>query len=448
MKGLATWIRGKLELEGRPGETIASAARMGEISRASNILLLVIAVVFAALTVWAAVAEVDTVAQAPGKVIPSARVQVLQSLEGGVVQAIQVVQGQAVEAGDVLITLSPMQAGGDFQTRQQQALALGARVARLQAEADGRSPVFDAALRRDGAGYVKVESDAFEGRRAEQAAQLSMMQAQVAQRLKERDEAKIAILTAQRSLAAAREERAMLEKLVAQGLEPRIELVRIERTISEAEGREQSARVTIERLQQAIVETQSRRDSAQQQFRAQARDELTRSIAELRALEQGMPALEDRVDRTSLKAPVRGVVNRVMVNTVGGVAKPGDVLIELVPADDQLVVEAMVSPRDIGFVQPGQVARVKLTSYDYSIFGAMTGQVTQVGADAITNERGEAFFLVRVKTDHKVVESIDRKLPVISGMQAQVDIVTGSKTVLSFLLKPLIAVRESAFRER
>lgn len=448
MKGLATWIRGKLALEGRPGETIASAARMGEISRASNILLLVIAVVFAALTVWAAVAEVDTVAQAPGKVIPSARVQVLQSLEGGVVQAIQVVQGQAVEAGDVLITLSPMQAGGDFQTRQQQALALGARVARLQAEADGRSPVFDAALRRDGAGYVKVESDAFEGRRAEQAAQLSMMQAQVAQRLKERDEAKIAILTAQRSLAAAREERAMLEKLVAQGLEPRIELVRIERTISEAEGREQSARVTIERLQQAIVETQSRRDSAQQQFRAQARDELTRSIAELRALEQGMPALEDRVDRTSLKAPVRGVVNRVMVNTVGGVAKPGDVLIELVPADDQLVVEAMVSPRDIGFVQPGQVARVKLTAYDYSIFGAMTGQVTQVGADAITNERGEAFFLVRVKTDHKVVESIDRKLPVISGMQAQVDIVTGSKTVLSFLLKPLIAVRESAFRER
>lgn len=448
MKRLATWIRGKLALEGRPGETIASAARMGEISRASNILLLVIAVVFAALTVWAAVAEVDTVAQAPGKVIPSARVQVLQSLEGGVVQAIQVVQGQAVEAGDVLITLSPMQAGGDFQTRQQQALALGARVARLQAEADGRSPVFDAALRRDGAGYVKVESDAFEGRRAEQAAQLSMMQAQVAQRLKERDEAKIAILTAQRSLAAAREERAMLEKLVAQGLEPRIELVRIERTISEAEGREQSARVTIERLQQAIVETQSRRDSAQQQFRAQARDELTRSIAELRALEQGMPALEDRVDRTSLKAPVRGVVNRVMVNTVGGVAKPGDVLIELVPADDQLVVEAMVSPRDIGFVQPGQVARVKLTAYDYSIFGAMTGQVTQVGADAITNERGEAFFLVRVKTDHKVVESIDRKLPVISGMQAQVDIVTGSKTVLSFLLKPLIAVRESAFRER
>ena len=445
---LAAWVRKTLSTEAPHGETIAAAARMGEISRASNILLLVIAAVFVALGVWAALAQVDTVAQAPGKVIPSARVQVLQSLEGGVVQEIHVAQGQAVDAGAVLITLSPMQAGGDFQTRQQQALALGARVARLQAEADLRAPAFDAALRRDAAEFVKVESAAFEGRRTEQAAQLAMMQAQVAQRLKETEEARIAIQTARRSLKAAREERSMVEGLVAQGLEPRIELVRIERVISEAEGREQSAMVTVERLQQAIVETQSRRDSAQQQFRAQARDELTRSIAELRALEQGMPALEDRFERTILKAPVRGVVNRVLVNTVGGVAKPGDVLIELVPADDKLVVEAMINPRDIGFVQAGQVARVKLTAYDYSIFGAMMGKVVQVGADAITNERGEAFYVVRVETDAKVVESLDRKLPVISGMQAQVDIVTGSKTVLSYLLKPLIAVRESAFRER
>ncbi len=447
---LGAWIRKALATEVAPGETIAAAARMGEISRASNILLLVIAVVFVALGVWAALAQIDTVAQAPGKVIPSARVQVLQSLEGGVVQEIHVTSGQAVEAGAVLISLSPMQAGGDFQTRQQQALALGARSARLQAEAEAdlRTPEFNASLRRDAAEFVRVESAAFEGRRAEQAAQAAMMQAQVAQRLKEKEEAKIAIQTARRSLAAAREERSMLENLVAQGLEPRIELVRIERVISEAEGREQSAQVTVERLQQAIVETQARRDTAQQQFRAQARDELTKSIAELRALEQGMPALEDRFDRTTLKAPVRGIVNRILVNTVGGVARPGDVLIELVPADDKLVVEAMVNPRDIGFVQVGQVARVKLTAYDYSIFGAMPGKVVQVGADAITNERGEAFYVVRIETDAKAVESLDKKLPVISGMQAQVDIVTGSKTVLSFLLKPLIAVRESAFRER
>ena len=145
---------------------------------------------------------------------------------------------------------------------------------------------------------------------------------------------------------------------------------------------------------------------------------------------------------------MRGIVNRVFVNTVGGVAKPGDPLVEIVPADDPLIVEAMVSPKDIGFVLVGQIARVKLTAYDYSLFGAMPGKVVQISPDAITNERGDSFFLARVQTDRAMFENLDKKLPIMSGMQAQVDIVTGSKTVLSYLLKPVIAVRESAFRER
>ena len=239
-----------------------------------------------------------------------------------------------------------------------------------------------------------------------------------------------------------------MDKLVSQGLEPRIELVRLDRAISEAEGRLSSATAVIPRAQQAIIEAKARAESVQKQFRTQAREELNRATADLRALEQGMPALEDRVDRTELKAPVRGIVNRVFVNTVGGVAKPGDPLVELVPADDPLIVEAMINPKDIGFVLVGQTARVKLTAYDYSLFGAMPGKVVQISPDAITNERGESFFLARVQTDHTMFENLDKKLPIMAGMQAQVDIVTGSKTVLSYLLKPVIAVRESAFRER
>ena len=448
MKRIADGARRLLGLDARPGETIAAAARMGEISRASNVLLFSIAGVFAALVAWAALAQVDTVTQATGRVIPSARVQVAQSLEGGVVRQVHVVQGQAVEAGALLVSLSPTSAGGDLQTRRQQALALRARVARLQAEAEQRVPAFDDALRTDGAEFVSGEQSAFEARRAEQGAQRAVLTAQIAQKTKESEEARVALQTAQRTLASAAEERAMLEKLVAQGLEPRIELVRIERTMSEAEGRERSAKLAIERLREAIAETRSRRDSQLQQFRTQAREELGHATGELRALEQGLPALEDRVDRMNVRSPVRGVVNRVLVNSVGGVARPAEVLVEVVPADDPLVVEAMVNPRDIGFVQAGQTARVKLTAYDYSIYGAMPGKVTQVGADAITSERGETYYLVRVATDAKTVESLGRKLPVIAGMQAQVDIVTGSKTVLAYLLKPLIAVRESAFRER
>lgn len=449
MTRLADGVKRLLGLDdAQPGETIAAAARMGEISRASSVLLFAIAAIFGALLVWAAIAQVDTVTQATGKVIPSAHVQVAQSLEGGIVRQVHVVQGQAVEAGALLVSLSPTSAGGDLQTRRQQALALRARLARLQAEADGRAPVFDDALRKEGAEFVSGEQAAFDARRAEQGVQQTVLTTQIAQKTKEAEEARVALQTAQAALASAAEERAMLEKLVAQGLEPRLELVRIERTMAEAQGRERSAKLAIERLQEAIAETRSRRDGQQQQFRTQAREDLGRTTAELRALEQGLPALEDRVDRMNVRSPVRGTVNRVLVNSVGGVARPAEVLVEVVPADDPLIVEAMVSPRDIGFVQAGQAARVKLTAYDYSIYGAMSGRVTQVGADAITGERGETYYLVRVATDAKTIESLGRKLPVIAGMQAQVDIVTGSKTVLAYLLKPLIAVRESAFRER
>ncbi len=182
--------------------------------------------------------------------------------------------------------------------------------------------------------------------------------------------------------------------------------MRLDRAISETEGRLSSAKAVIPRAQQAIIEAQARAPSSvQKQFRTQAREELNRATTDLRALEQGMPALEDRVERTELKAPVRGIVNRVFVNTVGGVAKPGEPLVELVPADDPLIVEAMINPKDIGFVLVGQIARVKLTAYDYSLFGAMPGKVVQISPDAITNERGESFFTgARADRPHDVRE--------------------------------------------
>jgi membrane fusion protein, adhesin transport system len=429
-------------------ESISQASRLGEISRASSILLFSMGATFAALVYWAHVSDVDTVAQAMGRVIPSARVQLMQSLEGGLIEGIHVVQGQSVEAGTLLVSLSATQAGGEFETRRQQSLALQARRVRLQAEADGTKPEFPALLMRESPEFVKVELASFEDRQAEQAMQAVMFEAQIEQRSKEVEEARIMKMTAENSLSGARDERVIMEKLVAQGLEPRIELVRLDRTIAESEGRVASAKAVIPRAEQAIIEARARASSTQKQFRTQAREELNRATTDLRAMEQTMPALEDRVERTELKAPVRGIVNRVFVNTLGGVAKPGEPLVELVPADDPLVVEAMVNPKDIGFVLVGQLARVKLTAYDYSLFGAMPGKVVQISPDAITNERGESFFTVRVQTDRAMFENLDKKLPIMSGMQAQVDVVTGAKTVLSYLLKPVIAVRESAFRER
>ena len=184
------------------------------------------------------------------------------------------------------------------------------------------------------------------------------------------------------------------------------------------------------------------------QFRSEALNELNRTMADLNPLKQSMPALVDKVSRTEIKAPMKGIVNRVFVTTIGGTVRPGDPIVEVVPEDDQLVVEALVLPKDIGFVKLGQPARVKITAYDYSIFGAMDGKVQSISADAVPNEKGEAFFQVRIETKTKAIEAIDKKLPIMPGMQAQIDIITGKKTILQFLSKPIVAMKENAFRER
>ncbi|MBK6852022.1 MAG: HlyD family type I secretion periplasmic adaptor subunit [Burkholderiales bacterium] len=429
-------------------DTVSAAANLGHVSRAANILLLTITVSFVSLAAWAAVAEVDTVAQTLGRVIPAAKVQMVQSLEGGIVQDIHVKAGQTVEAGDLLVSLSPTQVTADFHTRQQQALTHQARITRLRAEADGGEPVFSASMLRTLPQHVAQERAAFASRQAEQQAQDRMLAAQLAQKQAELAETRNTLQTAQRTLATSREERTIVDNLVRQGLEPRIELVRLDRVIAEAEGRQAGAQTAIGRIEEGILETAARRDSIQRQFQAQARDELNRALGELRNLEPGLPALVDRVERTSLRAPVRGVVNRVFVNSVGGVTRPGDPVVELVPVEDKLVIEARVDPRDIGFVRIGQEARVKLTAYDYSIYGAVTAKVVQVGADAITDDKGNSHFLAHIETEATAVESLGTKLPLLAGMQAQSDIVTGSKTVMNYLLKPLVGVRENAFRER
>lgn len=430
--------------------TVADSSSRGGLPmrRAALWLLWAVAIFFAVLFAWAAIAEVDTVTRADGRVIPSAKLQVIQNLEGGIVAEIAVKQGQHVEAGARLVELSRVQHQSEQQSRQQQVLALQARLARLRAQVAGRDPVFPEAVRTQAPELLNSEAAAFSSRRAEQQSQLGVLDAQIEQKQREVQEAEVALVSARNSLALGKEERDTVARLVERGLEPRLELVRIERSLGELQGRVDVAPVTLKRLSAALAEMQARREATAGQFRADALAELNRTLADLNALEQSMPALADRVARTEIRSPMKGVVNRVFVNTVGGIVKPGDPIVEIVPADDQLVVEALVQPRDIGFTKIGQAANIKITAFDYAIFGAMHGTVTAIGADAVPNEKGEAFYQVRIETKTSVIEAIDKKLAIIPGMQAQVDIVTGKRTVLQFLTKPLVALKENAFRER
>jgi adhesin transport system membrane fusion protein len=353
-----------------------------------------------------------------------------------------------VEAGQLLVTLSPVQSSSDLNSRRQQVYSMQARVARLQGQLQGSEPRFSAQLREQAQTYVEIEQMAWLAKRNEHRSQLATLDAQRAQKAKELEEAEVALRTQQQALLLAQEEQRIIERMVERGLEPRLELVRINRVISDARGRAEGAALQIERSRSAMAEVESRKVALEGQFRTEALAELNRSTMELRAAEEALPALSDRLARTEIKAPMKGVVNRVFVSTVGGVVKPGEQIVEVVPADDELIMEALVRPQDIGFVGVGQKARVKVTAYDFALFGSMEGQVRSISPDAVTNEKGETFYNVRVETRTRAMEALDKQLPIIPGMQVQVDIITGSKTVLQFLSKPLVAMKENAFRER
>ena len=443
---LKAWID---RYAGTSASTVAASANAtAQVKRASLFMLWTIAAFFIVMFVWIAVAEVDTVTRADGRVIPSAKLQVIQNLEGGIVAEILVKQGQVVQAGDSLVALSSLQHEGDMKSRYQQLLGLEARAARLVALANGRQPQFPQSVMDTAPDLMAVEMATFLSKTLEQESQLAVLSAQMDQKARELDEAQIALISTRKSLEMAREERTTVARLVERGLEPRLELLRIERAYSEQEGRADISVVTIERLRSANKELAARKDAMVRQMRSEALNELNRTMAELAAIKEGMPALADKVARTHIKSPMNGIVNRVFVNTVGGIVRPGDPIVDVVPSDDQLVVDAMVTPKDIGFVKIGQPARVKVTAYDYSIFGALDGTVKSISADAVPNEKGEAFFQVRIETKTRAIEAIDKKLPIMPGMQAQIDIITGKKTILKFLSKPIVAVQENAFRER
>jgi len=403
----------------------------------------------AMLLVWAALAEVETVTRAEGKVVPSGHLQVVQSLEGGIVEHIAVREGDLVEQGALLVSLSVTQFDADLEVRSQQLKASKARVVRLSAQVKGAQPDFSTLKEELGVEFVANEQSTYNGMALEQRSQIAVLSAQIRQRLNELQEAEVTLETTGKTLDIAREEREIVAQMVERGLEPKLELVRLQRMIADAEGKAETAVVAIERIKSSIQETQSRKEAMEQQFRTEAAKELSSVQAELRSLEESLPALQDKVERSGLRAPLSGIVNRVMVSTLGGVVRAGDSVVEIVPEGDQLVVEALVQPKDIAFIHVGHPAKVKISAYDFSLYGALDGTVARISADAVpVGEQGQPFFKVKIKMASMVIKSLGRELPITPGMQAQVDIITGSKTILKYLSKPLLGVKENAFRER
>ncbi|KJK14096.1 hemolysin secretion protein D [Burkholderiaceae bacterium 16] len=415
------------------------------------ILWLAFAFVLIAL-VWAALARVDEVTVGEGKVIPSSQVQVVQNLEGGIIAEIMVRPGQVVNKDQAMMRIDDTRFTASFQEGRTKDDALVARIARLSAESGGAP--FDAGVPADaaGRGFVSEERSLFESRKRALEANLAVLRQQAEQRRQELTEKRSREQQLRQSQRLVARELTMMRPMVAQGVVSEVDLLRLERQANDLQGELDATRLAMPRLEAAYRESQQKIDELGAHFRADAMKELNQAKAEQAAQSATNTALQDRVDRTLVRAPVAGIVKQVKINTVGGVVQPGMDLVEIVPLEDTLLVEARVRPADIAFLRPGQPAMVKLSAYDFSIYGGFPGTVEHISADTLTperpGERPESYYLVRVRTRDNRPTGSAVQVPILPGMVATVDVLTGQKTVLHYLLKPIIKTREMAFRER
>ncbi len=404
-------------------------------------------VVVVLLLGWAALAKVDEVTRGDGKVIPSKQLQVVQSLDGGVVSAIQVREGEVVEVGQLLLKIDETRATSGVRESAAQGFALRARQARLRALAEGTAfmPPTTSAKDVDEQRIADEEKLLYQDRQSELTTLLAINQQQLQQRQQELSEMRARKAAADRAIALSQQEISRTRPLLATGAVSEVDILRLEREISRSRGESEQADAQINRVLAAIGEAQRKSQETELMFRNEARKELAEVMGKLNALTEGAVALADKVDKSQVKSPVRGRVQRLLANTVGGVVQPGKDLVEIVPLDDALVLEAKVQPKDVAFIYPGQLATVKFTAFDFAIYGGLSAKVENISPDTVVDEKGNAFYLVRVRT---TVAHFNEKLPIIPGMTAEVDILTGRKTVMSYLLKPVLKARAYALSER
>ena len=397
---------------------------------------------------WANYATLDEVTRATGRVIPSTQIQTIQNLEGGILREIDVNVGDQVKKGAVLLRIDDTRFNSSFNENQASIDALNYRTMRLEAELSERELESPGELSVDQTKLFQEELRLFESRKSELSSAIAILGEQRQQHVQAREELARELQKLAENAALAQQELEITEPLVAKGAVSQVELLRLRMAVNEASGRLETAQIKAPSIESMIQETEEKILEREQQFKSSAQEELTLVRAELSRLTYSKVVLQDRVDRTEVRSPVDGVVNRILVTTEGAVIQPGMDLIEIVPTNDTLLVNAKVRPVDIAFIRPGQKAMVKLTAYDFAIYGGLEARLERIGADTIVDESGEHFFEIRVRTEKNYLGTELAPLPIMTGMVASVDIITGEKTVLDYLLKPVKRATANAMRER
>lgn len=415
---------------------------------ASSLLLWMIAAFFLIAILWATFTKLDRTVHGAGRVVPTAQLQIVSNLEGGIVREILVKSGQHVAAGMPLVQLDKTASTAEFGAQRVAYEAMRVKVNRLEAEISGRQPIFpvtrNAALNEQ----IGIERSLYLSRQADLSSLSAAGSARLIASQRAVSEAQANLTAATTARDSARSQLEMLRPLVANGIEPKLSLIQSERQASVAASQAMAASASLARARAGVAEAQAVLNQQRQDWRAKAGDELATTQGEMAARSQTLPALEDRVSRTVIRAPLSGKVNRMFVNTVGGTVRAGEPIAEIVPADSGLTIEVAVRPDDIAFISMGQRALVKISAYDYGIYGGLEGKVIGISPDAVVTEKeGQPHYVIRVRTAGTLRAPSGQNLPVGPGMTADVNMIGDKRSILSYLLTPITRLQENAFRE-
>ena len=428
-----------------------------EASSKVNYLFFLVVFIIASLLIWANFAKIDELTKGEGKVIPSSKIQKVQYFDGGIVSQILVKDGDYVTKGQELMKIDTTRFQATYEENQEQIIFLKIKKIRLEKELKtdyfGKLPKikFPKELVEVGKQYINNQNNIFKNKFYERKNQLKIIELQYKQKLQELDEIKTKKRQLKQSMALVKEQYSTIQRMVRSGSKSKIELLNIKKEFNNLKSELESAQQSIPRSKLSIEESKTLIKEKEQTIRADISEELQTTISEIKKIESRLISDNDKLDKTTIKSPVNGTIKQININTIGSVVRSGVDLIEIVPDSKILLVEAKIDPKDIAFINPNLKAIVKLTAYDFSIYGGLEGKIIEISADSIKDKddpNGKSYYKIVVKTDKNYLEHNGEKLTIIPGMTATVDIVTGQKTIMDFILKPILKVKDGSLHER
>lgn len=398
--------------------------------------------------IWASIAKIDEIARGSGKVVPNGQNQVVQNLEGGIVSEILIKEGDFVEKDQILIKISNEKSNSTAASNELKSFYLQAQIKRLESVLKKEPFVFEASDNKDLQDFLKNENELYLTNKKQLESKIMILKEQIRQKENELKDARQTINHMKFSVDAISKEVEMTKPMVEKGIRSQVDFLKLQREQSDARQKLQSVVLSISKIDSEILEINKKIDETYQINYSETRQKLNEIITSLRDLEANSIASTDQVFRTIVKAPSNGIVQKLHINTIGGSVKPAQDLIEIVPTDYKLIVEVKLLPKDIAFIYHGQKAIVKFSAYDFSIYGGLDGHVINISPDTITEKDDKTYYLVRIETEKNFIGDKEKSMKIIPGMVADVDIITGKKTILDYILKPILKTKQYTFTER